>query len=158
MHADAAIRLVRPGLACVLVGVSRLVCGGFILVSSIGHLANPYFFLASVLHYDLVRGGAAVLVAALIPFLELVIGAALIVGEGIPSTLVAASILMAIFASAQGISLARGLDISCGCFGVHSSEVIGALTVARTAGLMLLACIGAVGSVASERQRAQASQ
>jgi putative oxidoreductase len=124
------------------VGAARWVCGIVLLISGVGHLGNPYFFLSAVLHYDLAKGSGAVIVAATIPFVEIGLGGTLLVGACTGAALIATSVLMVVFTCAQAISLARGLEITCGCFGIHASEVIGPVSFARTIGLMVLATAG----------------
>jgi hypothetical protein len=133
----------KERFARVTVGAARWVCGIVLLISGVGHLGNPYFFLSAVLHYDLAKGNAAVVVAATVPFVEIGLGAFLLVGVCMGAALIATSVLMAVFTCAQVISLARGLQITCGCFGIHASEVIGPVSLVRTIGFMVLAMAGA---------------
>ena len=50
-------------------------------------------------------------------------------------------IILGIFILAIIISLLRGLDISCGCFGTKSGSKIGLLKVLENVGLFLLGII-----------------
>jgi uncharacterized membrane protein YphA (DoxX/SURF4 family) len=56
-------------------------------------------------------------VAAILPWLEIAIGLLLVAGLFVRFAGVATAALAALFIAAMGQAKARGLDISCGCFG-----------------------------------------
>ena len=55
--------------------------------------------------------------AIYLPWLEVLAGAALVIGEGVAGASLIVIQLMAIFTVALASAWWRGLDISCGCFG-----------------------------------------
>jgi hypothetical protein len=55
---------------------------------------------------------------------------------------VAIALMMAVFTAAAAAALARGIDISCGCFGGESGRV-DAVTIVRDL-VLLAAAVGAV--------------
>jgi hypothetical protein len=99
----------------------------------------PFAFLDAVLRYELVGPRIAIVVAAILPWLEIVCGVALLINR---RTVVAgawiAGALGLVFFGAQVSALARGLEIACGCVGGYSGEPIGAFSLLR-AGLVLMA-------------------
>lgn len=110
------------------VGVERI-CAGiltvFLLTSSLVHARNPYAFLSSIYAYEIVGPRAGLLIAFLLPAVLGVSGVGLLSGKlargGYLCTL--ASLLL--FAVAQVSAWARGIAISCGCFGADDSSPIG---------------------------------
>ncbi len=103
--------------------ISRYTIGSLLLLSALMHLSNPYDYLARVLEYQLVPETLAVLLAALIPFMQLVISTALLWKIAERGAWVLSLIMFATFTVAQLISLARGLQIDCGCFGYYSHSI-----------------------------------
>ncbi|PCD02085.1 methylamine utilization protein MauE [Sphingomonas spermidinifaciens] len=72
-------------------------------------------FAATVAAYRLLPAGAAAVIAAMLPPIELAIGAALVVPD-LRIAAPAAAMLLALFALAAAINLMRGRrDLDCGC-------------------------------------------
>jgi uncharacterized membrane protein YphA (DoxX/SURF4 family) len=80
----------------------------------------------------------------LVPGLELVIGAALVVHLGYPATAVVAVALLVAFSALLTWNLAAGRRPPCACFGVRSTRPIGPWSLVRNGGLVALALIAAV--------------
>ena len=96
-----------------------------LLTAGIMKLSDPAALTQDILRYRMLSEGASVLLAACLPWLEILIGMALFCR---PFRLTASFLtteLMAIFTLAVSIALARGLDISCGCFGKAFAEFAG---------------------------------
>lgn len=115
-----------------------LVLGFVLLRAALAHLANPYFFLSTLYDYGFpILAGK--LIAAFVPYLELIVALALLTTLWSRPASLWAAILLTAFVVAQSIAWARGLDISCGCFGATGTEKIGLLTVGRDVLLAALA-------------------
>ena len=67
--------------------------------------------------YDLLPAWAAVLIGAVLPALEVVIGAALLVGCHRRAAAWLAVCLGLLFVVANGMALSRGILVDCQCFG-----------------------------------------
>ena len=92
--------------------------------SSIQHMKNPYYFLVSVLKYQIVSDEFAQIAATCLLTLEVIIAIFLLIGAVPRITFGICSSLFLVFALVQASALARGLQINCGCFGpVHSQEI-----------------------------------
>jgi len=106
----------------VLALVLRLAIGGLFVYSSWGKLQDPALFADTVSRYDMLPGRLLGFFAAVMPAAELVAGAALAFLPWRREAAVAVCVLLAMFLIALVQALARGLDISCGCFGVDESD------------------------------------
>jgi putative oxidoreductase len=122
--------------------VLRLGLGALFVVAGVLKLRDPTAFATDIANYQLLPGLAPYLAAAL-PLTEVLAGLLLVVGRGAwrLSAAVAIGLMMLAFTGAASSALARGIDISCGCFGGDRGTVDG-LTIARD--LALLAAVAAV--------------
>ena len=108
-----------------------------LLVSGYIHLTNPYRFLSAVNDYDLLGKWAVVGLAMMLPFLHLSLGVGLLTTKAFRRPgLACTAILLGIYVLAQTITIARGLDISCGCFGAATPVSSRSLGFALTGSLL----------------------
>lgn len=123
--------LVRVGLAAVW-----LVSGAI----KVSDLNQTYI---AVQAYDLLPAGAVSVVAAGLPFLELVLGVLVLTGLGTRVVAIVSGIVLLAFIGGVAQSWARGLTIDCGCFGgggqVTAGETRYPQEIARDIGFLLLA-------------------
>ncbi|MFC4856802.1 MauE/DoxX family redox-associated membrane protein [Actinophytocola glycyrrhizae] len=123
--------LVRLGLAAVW-----LVSGAI----KVSDLNQTYI---AVQAYDLLPAGVVSVVAAGLPFLELVLGVLLLAGLGTRVVAIASGVVLLAFIGGVAQSWARGLTIDCGCFGgggqVAAGETQYPQELARDIGFLLLA-------------------
>ena len=96
-------------------------------------IAHPASFALDIATYDILPLVAVNLVAIALPWIELVAGVMLIVGWRVRPASLLVSGMMVVFLAALLIALARGLDMSCGCFASQGAEEdpISRLTVLR---------------------------
>jgi uncharacterized membrane protein YphA (DoxX/SURF4 family) len=85
--------------------------------------------------------GVAPAVAAVVPWIELAVGALLIVQIGEPWPAVAALVLLVAFSLLIAVHLARGRRPPCACFGALSARPIGPGHLARNAIFAALAVV-----------------
>jgi len=117
----------------------RLLIGGVLLYSGlqkVGHVEN----LARIVYgYRVVHPELVNLVAMTLPWLEMLVGALLLLGLLRRSSAVGATGLFGVFVIAVGLAMARGIDAPCGCFSVAAGgERIGWLVLSRVSVLALL--------------------
>jgi uncharacterized membrane protein YphA (DoxX/SURF4 family) len=117
-----------------LAWLARVTLGLVLIYSGMIKIARPYEFLNSVFQYQLLGPNSATLVAAVLPFVELTLGAALLCGAFTLGAALLASILFVIFTVGQASALLRGLDADCGCFG--AVEKVGWASLLRTGALL----------------------
>jgi len=102
----------------------RIALGGIFIWASLDKIAKPEAFSTAIRNYMILPMVATNFVAVVLPWIEIVCGVLLIVGFKVRSNAFVLSGLMLIFNVALVIALARGLNISCGCFDVEATEAI----------------------------------
>jgi uncharacterized membrane protein YphA (DoxX/SURF4 family) len=108
----------------VLTTLLRVALGAIFLMAALPKLRDPEAFALSISNYRMLPVFAERVLALVLPPLEALVGVCLILGvlDAGASAIVLA--LMVIFTAAVGSALARGLDISCGCFDTKAGEKI----------------------------------
>lgn len=94
----------------------RLGLGGLLIVASIDKLLHPLEFSFAVAGYGVIGQGGALLVAAVLPMLELVTGLLLISGRWSENAALAGAMLYTVFLLLVAQAFVRGIDIECGCY------------------------------------------
>lgn len=106
-------RSLLPALAV----LARLVTGGVWIAAGAAKLSDPYGAVLAVRAYQLLPAGLATTVGHLLPTLEIVVGAALVLGLLTRGAAVVSGLLFVAFIIGISSVWARGLQIDCGCFG-----------------------------------------
>jgi uncharacterized membrane protein YphA (DoxX/SURF4 family) len=96
--------------------LARWVLGGIFIYASADKILNPLAFAKIVHNYQILPAGLINLTAIFLPWLELLIGIALITGVWLQGSVAWATGLMGVFFATLLFNIARGLDIHCGCF------------------------------------------
>ena len=109
---------------------TRLTLGVVLVYAGITKIRHPYEYLVAVYGYQMVGPVVGAVVAAGMPWLEVITGVLLIWRMMLPGALVVSSLLGIVICIATTSALARGLEISCGCFG-SPAEHITAITIWR---------------------------
>lgn len=113
-------RVVRGGFGLAQIAnlLVRVVLAGLFIYAGVIKLMKPDLFLVDIESYRLVPYSLAWLTAFYLPPLEIICGLSLLLPRLYqPATLILLG-LMLVFLIAIISAWARGLDISCGCFGV----------------------------------------
>jgi uncharacterized membrane protein YphA (DoxX/SURF4 family) len=130
---------------------ARLVVGGLFIYAGWLKARDPGALIADLWNYRLLPEGSAYWIAALMPYLEIVAGLALITGLQRRGAHLVLGAMLLVFILALGAAWARGLEISCGCFGVGTAETSNyPLLIGRNLGLLALV---AWSALAAERLR-----
>ena len=103
--------------------LGRIVVGGTLVYSAVLHAAQPYLFAVSIEAYQLIPVRAVYAAASIVPYFQLTTGACLIFSLFRRESFLSAIALLGAFALMQATVLARGMSISCGCFGMKSQDV-----------------------------------
>jgi uncharacterized membrane protein YphA (DoxX/SURF4 family) len=136
--------------------ILRLGLGALFAVTGALKLADPAGFAVEIHNYQILPA-LAPLLAATLPMIEIALAAALIVGRRpwVRAGALGTGALSAVFTVAVGSVIARGLNISCGCFGAGSGPVTW-LTVLRDVALVG-ACVALFRMAAPAPPRARAA-
>jgi putative oxidoreductase len=124
--------------------VGRWILGSMFVVASVHKIADPADFAKIIYGYQLVSKEAINLIAIILPFLELVSGAALLAGIYPKSAALIINLMLLVFSMGISINLLRGHTFDCGCF------AMGAESHQSAAGVLLvrdLACLAVGGYV-----------
>ena len=107
----------------------RCLVGGIFFYAGALKMADVIVFAGEVAAYHLIPHNFTYLVAAILPGIEVLIGALLLLDCRVRGAAFLAGVLNLIFILALVSALARGLNISCGCFGLgHDSTILKALS------------------------------
>lgn len=122
MHAVAVVASVVVGLVFVVAGAAKVAQGA------------RWPAQAAQL-------GAPAVLAPVVPWWEIVVGALLVVQLGTPWPAIAASVTLVVFTLLIVRVLAAGEHPPCACFGGWSAAPLGRRHVARNVGLLVLAVV-----------------
>jgi uncharacterized membrane protein YphA (DoxX/SURF4 family) len=115
----------------ILIRVCRIAVGLVMLAAALGKIGDPGAFSSQIHHFHLTPIGAENLIAAVLPWIELVAGLALVLGPYARSAAWLSAALMIVFTVAVGSAVARKLDIECGCFGTADATHVGGVKLAE---------------------------
>jgi len=118
----------------------RLLLAGVFIYAGFLKGSDPVAFAGQVAAYQLLPYAFNYLVAAMLPFVELLCGILLLLNRRVRPALLVLFGLNSVFVLALFSVVLRGLDIDCGCFHPPGSEVTGTspqMALLRDAGLML---------------------
>lgn len=102
--------------------IARFAVGGLFIYAGFAKASDPGQFIRDIWNYQLVPESFAYWISAYLPYLEILAGIALITGFQRNGARLILSGLLVVFIVLLSTAWARGLDISCGCFGTHSAE------------------------------------
>jgi len=119
----------------------RIVLGFVFIFAAISKAAEPELFARSIANYKLLPIFLINLLAITLPWIELCIGVLLIFGVSVKENSAILSGLLVVFILAIAISLMRGLDIECGCFGTVDGAKVGVQKILENIGLLLAGLI-----------------
>src|SRR6266496_4975233 len=100
-----------------------LVVGGIFIYAGVIKIFDPVGFANDIDNYKILPWPLTVRLAFYLPWLEILCGLAVILGLLYRGALLVLTVLISIFIIASVIAKARGLDITCGCFG-HASKYL----------------------------------
>ena len=117
----------------------RVFVGGFFLYAAIPKIAEPLAFATSISHYEMMPLWTVNAFALVVPWLEVLIGVALVVGYKLRTSSLIAGGLLLMFTGAVAWAIMHGLEIDCGCFGAEGGEEVSWYKVGKNL-LMVAGC------------------
>jgi uncharacterized membrane protein YphA (DoxX/SURF4 family) len=123
--------------------ISRLILGFIFIYAGMEKISDPGSFAVSINNYKLLPLSIINIAALILPWIEVTAGLLLIFGIVIKENAVIITSLLIIFFIAISISLFRGLNIDCGCFGTINASKVGLMKLLENfllilAGLQLI--------------------
>ncbi|MFA6961376.1 MAG: MauE/DoxX family redox-associated membrane protein [Opitutaceae bacterium] len=104
-------------LRSIVSGTLVIVLAGVLGFAGALKLRDPAAFATDIENFQLLPAGPSALFAVYLPWLELLVAAGLLLPRWRSSAALLATALFAVFTVAVAAAMARGLDITCGCFG-----------------------------------------
>ncbi|HTY64938.1 MAG TPA: MauE/DoxX family redox-associated membrane protein [Acidobacteriota bacterium] len=107
----------------------RLVLAGVFIYSGYVKLQEPLQFAVAISGYKLVPENLVFPMAKTLPWVEIILGLAVLIGWKIRHFSAATAALLLFFIVVLAITISRGIEANCGCFGLD--ERISPLTILR---------------------------
>lgn len=104
---------------------ARIILAVVFIFSGIQKITEPAAFAESILNYKLIPEVLINIASISLPWIELTAGVLLLFGVAVKENAAIISALLGIFIIAIAISVARGLNIDCGCFGTAGGSKVG---------------------------------
>lgn len=119
----------------------RIVLGSVFVFAAISKAIAPEEFARAIANYKLFPIFLINILAITLPWIELCVGILLMFGISVKENSAILSGLLLVFIVAIGISLARGLNIDCGCFGTVGGSKVGIQKILENIGLLIIGII-----------------
>ena len=103
--------------------IFRIVLGIIFVYASFEKIRDPGAFASNIQNYQFLPYGLTNLMAIMLPWVELYVGACLILGVFVDGAALLSAGMMVMFIVAISQAVGRGLDIDCGCFKQSGSTV-----------------------------------
>lgn len=100
----------------------RLVLGGLFVYAGAAKVLDPLDFAQNIRNYQLVGQSLSFVAAIVLPWLEILAGLALILGVWTRGAALVVTGLLVFFIVLTAVTMVRGLDVDCGCFGSLSRK------------------------------------
>jgi uncharacterized membrane protein YphA (DoxX/SURF4 family) len=119
--------------------IVRVVLGAIFIIAGGAKIGHADTFAAEIAGFQILPQVVIAPLALILPFLEVLLGGYLVVGLYARAAGWIAAIQLTLFAIAIGSAVARGMTISCGCFGPNDQTVTSWPEAGRDLGLAVLA-------------------
>jgi uncharacterized membrane protein YphA (DoxX/SURF4 family) len=119
----------------------RVLLGLIFIIAATEKIAVPENFSVSIANYKLLPSEFINIPAIIIPWIELISGLLLLLGISVKENSAIMIFLLVVFTITIIISLFRGLNIDCGCFGTTYGEQIGILKISENIILIIFGYI-----------------
>ncbi|MFB0564768.1 MAG: MauE/DoxX family redox-associated membrane protein [Candidatus Aminicenantaceae bacterium] len=106
-----------------LIFAFRLVVGGVFIWAGLLKITSPLDFAQNIKNYQIFPHGGSFFLALVLPWIEIICGVFLLLGVFPRASALLVSLLLVVFLCLVLITIARGIDIDCGCFGSLSRKV-----------------------------------
>ena len=124
-----------------LLFVLRVFLAFVFIYAAVLKIAEPSDFSQSIANYKLMPDNFINMAAIILPWIEISAGLLLLFGVAVKENSIIISGMLIVFIVAIGISLARGLNIDCGCFGTTNGNKLGLVKLLQNFGLLVFGII-----------------
>lgn len=121
--------------------IFRIVLGGLFVYAGAVKALEPLDFAQNIRNYDLVGPSLSFIAALVLPWLEILAGAFLIAGIWKRGATLVISGLLVFFIALTVVTMIRGFDVDCGCFGAIDRKAGFSVILEDLAMLYLGLCI-----------------
>ncbi len=101
----------------------RLVVGGVFIWAGLSKIFDPLSFAENISNYRLFPHWMSFFIALALPWIEVICGVFLILGLFQRSSAFLLSLLLAFFLTLIVVTILRGINVDCGCFGSIGRKV-----------------------------------
>ena len=122
--------------------IFRCGLGLFLLWSGLSNIRRPYDVLGNVYEYELVGPKVGLLVAMVVPWLQLLLGVCVVAGVFVGGAFLISVMVLGAGIIAQASAVCRDLDVRCRSCQLISGDAIGWVAVGYTSVLFLAAAAG----------------
>jgi uncharacterized membrane protein YphA (DoxX/SURF4 family) len=105
-------------LARIIEWACRLFIGGLFVVAGYAKLANRFQFELAIESYQILPVWGVIAVARVLPWMEIALGLLILRGWQLRWFAGIATALLAFFLATMAITYSRGVEATCGCFGL----------------------------------------
>jgi uncharacterized membrane protein YphA (DoxX/SURF4 family) len=121
--------------------VFRVVLGGLFVYAGVVKVLEPLDFAQNIRNYALVGQSLSFIAAIVLPWLEILAGACLVAGVWRRGAALIISGLLIFFIVLTVVTMVRGLDVDCGCFGAFDRKAGWSVILEDLAMLTLGLCL-----------------
>ena len=111
------------------------------IYAAILKIAEPGDFSQAIANYKLLPDISINVLGIILPWIEISAGILLLFGVAVKENSVIISGMLIVFIIAISISLVRGLNIDCGCFGTTNGNQIGLIKLLQNIGLLVIGIV-----------------
>ena len=97
--------------------IFRIILGGLFVYAGVTKALAPLDFAQNIRNYQIVGQSLSLIAAIILPWLEILAGAFLVAGIWKRGAALVISGLLVFFIVLTIVTMIRGLDVDCGCFG-----------------------------------------
>jgi uncharacterized membrane protein YphA (DoxX/SURF4 family)/peroxiredoxin len=116
----------------------RVAFGSLFVASGILKLTDISSFQQILSKLLLFADGPIRAIAILLPVVEIILGAAIVIGAKTKVATQVTTLMLSLFTAVIVGKISEGTDFSCGCFGGLSKERVDGMTIVRNVGLLLV--------------------
>jgi hypothetical protein len=135
---------------------ARLAVGGFFIYAAVPKILDPMQFSKDIYGYQIMPVELINFLAFLLPWLELIAGAAFVLAIWRLESGLTIAIMLGVFVAATAMAMSKGLDINCGCTGKDSSTS-GWGVIGRNSVLLACLAVSAFAAVQTAKFRTRAA-